>query len=852
MALSLKMNNEPNLERTLLSPPAPETSSEGRIGTGARLLYAGFVFALLRECLQAVLQLTAMDEVFNSGLFYAALAFGLLVTALPLPRLLKPAAVTAVCLWTIGRLFYRGIFPGFGPASGFFRGVAEDVLLAGGGAWDAVSLESRTFAFLLGWMALAAVLLWLVEYCRPLWLSGAVLSGLVLAELAAGLDTSHGLVRTAAIGLTFAGLQNFVSLRMHSREASGMANAAPEKPILAAWLPAGILLIGLSLAGGLAAGADKPTSQAPLDWGWLASSITSRFEMPPADGNHAAIASGKVGYSREASRLGGPLEPDSSIAFTARVSKPTYWRGTVKGVYTGTGWESLPNGGNGDEDLISPRIETVGNRERAYFTGNLADRANGNGEASSVSPNADLLVQEVRRVGLQSDSLLIGGELVALDSALSANGDGYPLERIRLSSDTGEAMVNGGEAPASYRAVTRAAVQDRLLLRSSEGEYPQSIADAYLQLPDELPLRVRELAAQVTSSAVTPYDKALAIEQYLKSHYTYSLQAEAPKTGTDFVDHFLFENPVGYCDYFSTAMAVLLRAAGIPARYVKGFSPGEWTTTDGGTGSAASPAVAAGSTESAADTKVATSSEPSSTYNVIVRNSDAHSWVEVYFAGIGWAVFDPTPPSPVPGGGTSEPSASGRFSLTGIESLDDWLGPWLNKGKERLDAFFISAYLDIWQPVKAWLDRHPRERWFYPGAALLLLSLAVVVSVRYTRRHRRQLLSKRQDAPFERHLISAAAEKELARAWKRAYRLYGPRSASQTVREYVASLSPLPIEDEQTLQDLIRLSERECYARKPGNRTAAHESGKLKRRMGRSRVAFSKRRKPRGEVSASE
>ena len=100
------------------------------------------------------------------------------------------------------------------------------------------------------------------------------------------------------------------------------------------------------------------------------------------------------------------------------------------------------------------------------------------------------------------------------------------------------------------------------------------------------------------------------LENYLRSHFAYTLNLTG-KPGEDPLAHFLFETRAGHCEYFASAMAIMLRTLGIPTREVNGFLPGEYNDLGG---------------------------------DYIVRASDAHSWVEVYFPGTGWMTFDPTPP----------------------------------------------------------------------------------------------------------------------------------------------------------------------------------------------------------------
>lgn len=164
-------------------------------------------------------------------------------------------------------------------------------------------------------------------------------------------------------------------------------------------------------------------------------------------------------------------------------------------------------------------------------------------------------------------------------------------------------------------------------LRSASTEYPSKTSDLYLQLPDLDP-RIPELALTITAAAATPYDKAVALETYLRTRYAYTLNLTG-KPGSSPLPHFLFETRAGHCEYFASAMAVMLRTLGIPSREVNGFLPGEYNDLAG---------------------------------DYIVRASDAHSWVEAYFPGNGWVAFDPTPAGP--------PRQAGIFSR--ISMILDW------------------------------------------------------------------------------------------------------------------------------------------------------------------------------------
>ena len=148
-------------------------------------------------------------------------------------------------------------------------------------------------------------------------------------------------------------------------------------------------------------------------------------------------------------------------------------------------------------------------------------------------------------------------------------------------------------------------------LRNASATYEAFITDHYLQLPDSLPQRVHDKAAELTAAQNNPYDKAKAISDYLRSeNFTYSQDIEAPPRGADGVDHFLFETRTGYSDYFASSMVVMLRSVGVPARLAAGYAPGDYDSEN----------------------------------NVrVIRDHDSHGWVQVFFPEYGWIDFEPTP-----------------------------------------------------------------------------------------------------------------------------------------------------------------------------------------------------------------
>jgi transglutaminase-like putative cysteine protease len=164
----------------------------------------------------------------------------------------------------------------------------------------------------------------------------------------------------------------------------------------------------------------------------------------------------------------------------------------------------------------------------------------------------------------------------------------------------------------TYKAESYVPVISIKQLRSASTEYPGQIREQYLALPQSVPERVHELAREIVAAKPNPYDKAKAIENYLRT-YPYDLEVSAPPEDQDVADYFLFDLKRGYCDYYATAMVVLARSSGIPARFVSGYSPGSYDA-------------------------------PNARY--IVRELNAHSWAEIYFPEIGWVEFEPTASEP--------------------------------------------------------------------------------------------------------------------------------------------------------------------------------------------------------------
>ncbi len=248
-----------------------------------------------------------------------------------------------------------------------------------------------------------------------------------------------------------------------------------------------------------------------------------------------------------------------------------YWRGAIFDVYNGTGWEMASIHGQ-ELKVEDPQIPPSGRY---------------------------VLTQKFEIPSLADDRLFAANRAVS-----ATNG----VQLLMASSDGISSSPSG--TVSEYIITSWASRLTSTELSQDGVEYPVAIRNAYLQVPSEVPQRVRKLAARITLGAQSAYEKAVRIQAYLRSTYPYRLDPPLPPVDQDAVDYFLFDAPGGFCSYYASAMAVMLRLEGVPARVVTGYAMGEWDGLRG---------------------------------RFRVPVSAAHAWVEVYFPSYGWVEFEPTP-----------------------------------------------------------------------------------------------------------------------------------------------------------------------------------------------------------------
>src|SRR5215469_14428350 len=402
----------------------------------------------------------------------------------------------------------------------------------------------------------------------------------------------------------------------------------------------------------------------------------------------------------------GEIKKSSALVMRVETGKPIgyewlRWRGVALATFDGKRWSS----GTVSQQRLEPGADGW------IHSPQTAKKENALGQAARYT----VFLEPVA-----TDAIFVPGRFLALQGNFSggAANSFAALQRNYLVSDPTDTLKNPFRNFASIRyiGISRLPPRDAAKLRAAPMGYSNDIASTYLQLPARLDRRIPELAREITKNSATPFDKALRIESYLRTSYAYTLNLTG-KPGQDPLAHFLFETRAGHCEYFASAMAIMLRTLGIPSREVNGFLPGEYNDLAG---------------------------------DYIVRASDAHSWVEVYFPGDGWQVFDPTPSN----------IENGNGFLTRLGLYIDWLqitwNEWVigydfahqvalaqtlqrssrNWG-ESARAWFEQKQQEGKRWLQSWQIRHGARGYLLPAAlVLLLLALRYKVPSELARRVR--------------------------------------------------------------------------------------------------------------------
>ncbi|WP_010097547.1 transglutaminase domain-containing protein [Ornithinibacillus scapharcae] len=443
--------------------------------------------------------------------------------------------------------------------------------------WFELTNMFRTFLFLIIiWLMSYLIFYWFVQVKRIMIFSVLTFIYITLLDTFTVYNAEWAIFRTFVIAFIALGIANVLK---EVQSENIPAYRLKTRPL---WMIPLIFIVLFSSIVGYAAPKLEPQWPDPVPF--IESAI-----------NGTGIGGGgtiqKVGYGDNDSRLGGSFVQDYTPVFTAFMKEENYFRVESKDYYTGKGWVNSEQGEYVEQvgrDItfrtFSSTIETEPLHVSLDFekTANIPKLIYPYGADHVETPKtgaAFWLDEQTGEIATKVDNKDTSLETYEI----SYNRPSYPLDDMRESGVTSD----------------------------------EELLDRYTKLPNSLPSRVAELAQEITVNHQTQYEKVRAIERYFSGNgFTYQIDDVAvPSDEQDYVDQFLFETKIGYCDNFSTSMVVMLRTLDIPARWVKGFTSGE---------------------------KIEDNVDGEGNDFYQVTNANAHSWVEVYFEGIGWVPFEPT------------------------------------------------------------------------------------------------------------------------------------------------------------------------------------------------------------------
>ena len=296
-------------------------------------------------------------------------------------------------------------------------------------------------------------------------------------------------------------------------------------------------------------------------------------------GPGAVRGAGYPGFgSRVDLRVRGSLS--NRLVMRVRSPQPAFWRAQVYDTFDGTTW-TAPD----------PSLVDIGRGADQYV------------EVPSIDPGlapVQTVVQTFYVVQRQPNIVF---------AAFRPTRVYFPASHLavdRFGSVRSPILLEPGTV---YSVVSDIPVTTPSLLRATGRRWGPRFLRQYTELPGDLPARVVRLAHRIADPEPTTYDKVMAVQRWLQVHTRYRLDIPADPPGVDAVDYFLFERREGYCEHIASAMAVLLRAVGVPARFAVGFDVGHHNLLTG---------------------------------YYEIHEADAHSWVEVDYPGVGWVEYDPT------------------------------------------------------------------------------------------------------------------------------------------------------------------------------------------------------------------
>jgi transglutaminase-like putative cysteine protease len=530
-----------------------------------------FGFLLLWEWLRPIEQLTDLSHL---GVFIFFLAICFLSYYFQLRWHFQFPIKIIYILISLNRLYHKGSLYQKNWMTSFWRDI-KDLFNRN---WDYLSNEFRTLLFfLLLWLMVYLVQYWVLKRKRIFIFFFMTIIYITILDAFTTYSAKAAIVRTVICGFAIMGMLTYY--RILSKE-----NVEKEPSNTWKWMAPLTIMIAFSVIVGLAAPKATPVWPDPVPY------LTSAKDE--ANGQSSIR---KIGYGEDDTHLGGSFIGDKSNVFKVISSGKHYWKVETKDQYTGKGW--MASGSTslqfGFWDLVPvfsiPETVTTTIESAEFF--------------SNIDKNYLIYPAGIQRVASNSfaDEIFKINTNTEKISTFNNQNKPQPLAGYHLSFEVPKYKISDLDKTTQINPKAM----------------NQKFIDRYTSLPEGLPPRIKQLAEEITTGKTNWYDKAKAIEAYFdRPEFTYDQKNVAvPGEKDDYVDQFLFETKRGYCDNFSTSMAVMLRTLGIPTRWVKGFTGGDFMQY---------------------------SSEDHSKQIYDITNNNAHSWVEVFFPNQGWVPFEPT------------------------------------------------------------------------------------------------------------------------------------------------------------------------------------------------------------------
>lgn len=535
-------------------------------------------FLLIWEWLRPLEELTNTENVIVFNLF---LALSLLLAFLRAPSLLSGTLKTVYIIFVLQSLYFDESFLTFQWIQPFVTEFIDNLVLVFDTNWpEMTNMFKSCLCFILLWLMAYLIDYWLIKRRKIFTFFLLTIIYITVLDTFTIYRANSAIIRTVIIGFTAMGMLTF--FRLNDKEGSGNNHSSILK-----WMFPLLLFVIVSAGIGYVSPKADPIWPDPVPFIQTMGNKGGEDEGGgTGDGVH------RVGYSVDDSRLGGDFIGDSSLVFVAEVEEPHYWKVETKDTYTGKGWiqseESL--------QLSRDNFEVLDHGGEIPFISFIDGEKVKRTESQSTVQFANAFSYFLYPLGVKEISA--ANSYMEIESGNERGVFNGYVERYSVTYDIPEYSLD---------ALTTADMEDFVM------DNPD-IAIRYLQLPDSLPQRVKDLAVDITKNDENVFAKVRSIETYFSSNgFVYSQSNVAiPNGDEDYVDQFLFETKLGYCDNYSTSMVTLLRSIGIPSRWVKGFTEGDFVEADG------------------------------EIRRYEVTNNNAHSWVEVYFPEVGWVSFEPT------------------------------------------------------------------------------------------------------------------------------------------------------------------------------------------------------------------